>query len=286
MKKEVLILPDGHLGVQKVNISLNGSFHTFQLGVKFNLGNLPEKNLQSKGVSFEKGTKDVSVMPGFILYPMETTYNFKHGKGSYKNKLSAFLPAIGIIYYLSNKNSIEGRINFHKLHTFTMSMDILNLSVGAAKRIKLPNELNLFNIHGGIALSKITGSSGDNESQTYYNHQSERDEYYSISYNSKTTQGMTKVFSFSGSDTLYSSFNTYGIEKSFIPAFYLGVSKDFRISDRIRIGISYFRNIGLRQFYKEETKTFDFVEVASGSSKTTMSGTASHLLFSMKYQLK
>ncbi|MBA3900210.1 MAG: hypothetical protein H0X62_08390 [Bacteroidetes bacterium] len=272
-------------GPQKAKIALNGSFHTFQLGVKFNMGNLPERKLQQKRAPFAKGTTIISVRPGFIFYPEKTTYQFSHGQGNYKNKHIAFAPAIGIEHYLSDKYALEARMNFHKLHTFSMSMDIINLSLGAARKIELTNGFNLLNVHAGFAISKVMGTSGINSSHKAFNYDMEWEDHQYRSFDPATKKGKEDYYAISGNDTLYANNTELGIERTLFPAIYCGLSKDFSISSRASIGISYFRKIGLTTFYKEETKSFDNIIGVPGSKMTTMTGTASQLLFSLKFRI-
>jgi hypothetical protein len=276
-------------GQQQARVILNGSFHTFQIGTKFNLGNLTEKQITKNRKPYEKGSLILSAMPGFIFYQSKTSYHFKHEdwerNGKFKERRSALLPVLGADYYLSNQFAIESRINFHNLHLFNMSIEMLQNSLGISRRISLPKGLYLLNIHAGINGNMVVGGSAPTKDEFYHDYYNNVDQHLFYNYDQSSMKGQNSSFTVSGNDTISYGTTTFGLTKRVFPQLYFGASKDFRISDKSTLSFSYFRNFGFAPFYVEQERWvsqngyFD-------NSVTTLSGMSSTILFSFKYRLK
>lgn len=271
---------------QNAIVSMNGSFHTAQLGVKFNLDNLSQRNIKRQLIPFQKGTFLLSALPSFIYNRNRTTYTSTDHNGSYNQSWNTFSPGIGAEYFLNDKNYLEARANYYGEGTFTMGMNIVSLSAGFGRRMNLPNGLNIINVQTGFSLSQIHATSGRNESRRSYNYREDRDDFFNAAYDSKSKKGTLHYGRIKNNDTTRSSATTFGIRRSLFPTIYLGVSKDFRLSNKWSAGVSFYRHFGFGDFYVEDSRIINYENDYFRREKIAMNGTASQLLFNLKYRLK
>jgi hypothetical protein len=264
-------------GIQNAKYCINGSFHTFQLGLKYNLGNLSEKQHKQQST-----TSDVfvSLMPGLCFYKEFTENQY----GKYNSSASGLTIQAGIEKHYKSF-FIESRLGFQKIHMYYLSQDIANAAIGLGKKIELPSGFKLFNIHGGLTSGFVTGITGLNEENYYVNEETGKEEFLIRTFSPETGRGIEISYTLKEGQTVNYGKTEFGVERRFIPAVYAGLSRDFKLSKKFSFGLVYLRNQGFIVSYREQGGGF----TDSGErffSKTTLNGTANFVLMNLKYKIK
>jgi hypothetical protein len=264
----------------------NGTAHTLQFGFKFDLGDLNEKRIKKDLKSHEKGD---------VILTLDNTlnflyhYRFRNDSIQFKQSWLAYLPQLGVEYYLNPKTYIQARIGYQVYHTFKMRMDYSVLNLGLSRQLNFPNGLNLVNIEGGLSAYFVAYTKGYEGETTFFDSYDSTDVHGYHIYSSSSLSGNSETFYFQNNDTIANSHNSYGVNRRLIPGIYIGVSKDFRLSNQFTLSLAYRRQFGFHYFYTEESNSKNinsnyFME--SNTYKEKINGNASQIVISLKYKLK
>jgi hypothetical protein len=263
----------------------NGTSQTLQFGFKFDLGDLNEKRIKKDLKSHEKGD---------VILTLDNTLNFLHHYSfrndslQFKQSWLAYLPQMGVEYCLNSKTFIQARIGYQVYHTFEMRMDYAVLNLGLSRQLNFPNGLNLVKIEGGLSAYFVAYTKGYEGEITFFNSNDSTDVHRYYHYSSSSRSGKSETFYLHNSDTIAFANNSYTVNRRLIPGIYIGVSKDFRLSNQFTLSLSYRRQVGFHYFYTEELNSKNinsnyFIE--SNTYKEKINGNASQIVISLKYKL-
>jgi len=285
------IYPETPFNEGKIKESFTrGSFHTLQFALKYNLGNLTEKQLERNIDPHQKGSLVLTFSGGMGYYHSKVQDNYWRSNSIYNSSQSNFIPSIGASYFLNNNQFTEARMSYQRMYFSEMIVDIASMQIGAGSKINLPKGLNLFSVHGGAQIILVTKAKGRNgsDSNPYYNEPDSATTYLNWQYDENSRIGTHHITFINGNDTLATYFMQYELVRKVKLMPYLGVSKEIHISNNWSTELSYFRSFGLGEFFNESnySKVFNLQNRTPGDATETYKGGNSMVQFSLKYRLK
>jgi hypothetical protein len=155
--------------------------------------------------------------------------------------------------YYSMPHSLSGYSGFR----------IFQLSCGALYRWILPNQYNVININAGL-------TSGFHFAQLGA---------YQMSFSSHNGATNDKPFHFS-------ALTESAVTSRYIGSIYLGLSKDFRLLNRVYLSFAYRYNLGLKKVIESDVLYTDYLNNQSAMIKTCINGSGSEIQFGLKFKLK
>jgi hypothetical protein len=265
-------------------LSMNGSYHSAQLGFKFNIGDPNQLPVSKTKRANEYKTTFLSINQGKVYYRTLTKPEYSNQNAAYTYGMDGFATLLKFERYFNSTTAAELGLGFQNLDDFLLSLNFLNLSGGVSKVISLQNGLELIRVHGGIVLNQFIRTRSINIKEHFYNEFEETDLYYEHFYNSTTRTGVVNSYLVQDNDTIYSSNAEFGIQRDLIPGLYYSLSKEFNLTKKISFGILFSNQFTFGNFYYEINKTKDPYR-GIGKETTTMNGRNAQLYLSLKYRI-
>lgn len=271
---------------QSGQFTVNGSSHSILLGLKYNVTNQLNKTI-SKGHSYPASKNFAITLDNTLNFLYQ--YRYKNDTLQYKQSWITYLPQMGLDYYLNPKTFIQTRVGYQVYNTFSMRMDYLQLNLGLTKRFDLPNHINIFNIEGGLSSYFIAFTKGYPSESKYVNNIEQVTSHNTISYSPTDIGGEERTTYTQRTDTIALQTTTYGVSNRFNPGVYLGIAKDFKLSNLFSLSFAYRRQFGFNWFYEEHTQNTNINSsyfINEDSYREKINGNSSQIVISVKYQVK
>jgi hypothetical protein len=281
---------------QQMTASINGSYHSVFVAGKYNFGNVYQKQVKKERKVFPKGSWLVFAGPHFGRTRYKESSQQNNRIVTRNRKSESLMAVVGTEYFIKEDLSLEGLFSYRKVYpNYDTRFDIVTTDLGVRKRFNYKQVLNIINIDAGASLGAITNIQ-PNYLQAPGVFTFDGIERHKIDdFSSDRMSGNSMSLNIADGDTIFQSYSEYKIQRRFVPTIYLGVSRDFRLSEKMILGIGYRYHFGLFNVYSDFRESFSKDYQINTHSRyiaheykgtTSFNGTNSALTVNLKYLIR